>query len=141
MIHFHLAFYQLTSNLNANKIKKLFGNMFSSWGFTQFPKHPVCLSQRLTVIHTMLATDKLFPQPQSLELTSEKLQIYFFKLLVSRFPSIIFFFCPSTPDRIYREKIKFIKEIKISFLSFFKQEIVSIFLFSYFFPSFHFAAF
>lgn len=115
MIHFHLAFYQLTLNLNANKIKKLFGNMFSSWGFTQFPKHPVCLSQRLTVIHTMLATDKLFPQPQSLELTSEKLQIYFINLLASRFPSIIF--CPSTPDRIYREKIRFIKEIKISFLS------------------------
>lgn len=63
MIFCHLAFYQLTANLNANKLKKLFGNMFSSLGFTQYPKYPVRLSQRLTVIHTMLATDKLFPQP------------------------------------------------------------------------------
>lgn len=39
MILLHFAFINSTPDLNANKIKKLSGNMSSSLGLGQYPKH------------------------------------------------------------------------------------------------------
>lgn len=110
MILFHFAFTTPNLNSNSDKIKMLSESMFSSFGLPQYPKH-LCLSLlEINYIHTMLATDRL--APLLLAVGAHRWETPNLPVQPSCFNCLLPFFHLSTPDRIYRKKNSFIKEVK-----------------------------